>query len=69
MSRPRTWTDEDLRRAVTGPPPATSLYQVSTRLGLAPVGSNKTIRIHAARLGLTLPNGWYRPRPEWGGGS
>lgn len=53
QGRPRTWTDDDLRRAVTE---CTSLREVSVHLGLVPNGrSNRTLHTHAARLGLVLP--------------
>ena len=64
MVRPRTWTDDEFRQAVLGPPPATSLFQVTRRLGLRQGGpTNKVLFRHAERLGLELPNGWDRNPP------
>jgi len=62
VTRPRTWTDDDLRRVADG---AESLIQISTALGLTQGSrTNKTLRRHAERLGLTLPNGWYKRRRQ-----
>jgi hypothetical protein len=53
VTRPRTWTDDDLRRAVYG---ATSMKEVTDRLGLCYGGpTNRVLRRHADRLALTLP--------------
>jgi hypothetical protein len=63
MTRPRRWADDDLRRAVAGPPPARSLAEVSRRLGLRQGGpTNRVLRERAAWIGVALPNGWYRVR-------
>jgi hypothetical protein len=56
LGRPRKWTDDDLRKAVTGPPPATSLFEITRRLGIRQGGpTNRMLRAHAERLSLTLP--------------
>jgi hypothetical protein len=54
----RSWSDDDLRRAVLGPPPAGSLAEVARRLGLSPSGQgNQVLRRNARRLRITLPDG------------
>jgi hypothetical protein len=53
MSRPRSWTDDDLRRAVVG---ARSLREVIGRLGLRQTGGAHTsVRRHARRLSIPIP--------------
>lgn len=69
---PRRWSDEDLRRAVKGDesdpslPPATSISQVSDRLGLSRSGiSNQILRAHMRRLALPIPEGRRRNPEMW----
>jgi hypothetical protein len=53
-----SWTDDALRQACAG---ATTITEVTRRLGLAPNGQeNELLRRHIRRLGLPMPNG--RPR-------
>jgi bacterioferritin-associated ferredoxin len=53
MSKPRSWTDDDLRRAAAS---SRTLREVVGKLGLGSNGgSNRTIHRHARRLGITLP--------------
>jgi hypothetical protein len=53
VTRPRGWTDDDLRRAVVD---ARSLREVIANLGLRPTdGAHRDVHRHARRLGITLP--------------
>jgi hypothetical protein len=62
MSRPRSWTDDQLRRAAAT---CRTLTEVTIALGLAPNGrTNQVLRRHARRLGIALPDGWS-PRRRW----
>jgi len=61
MSRPRSWTDDQLRRAAAT---SRTLTEVTIALGLAPNGrTNQVLRRHALRLGIVLPDG--SPRRRW----
>lgn len=60
----RSWTDDDLRRAVTA---STSVAEVQRRLGFEPNGGmHRSIKSHIRRLGLNtdhfLGQGWARGR-------
>jgi hypothetical protein len=57
--RPRSWTDDDLRRVLAADPP--SMRAVTAGLRIQPSGNNnKTIRRRARELDLELPV-WRRP--------
>ena len=58
MTRPRSWTDDQLRQAAAE---ETSILGVTRRLGLRQNGrTNRLLEAHADRLNITLPNGWNR---------
>lgn len=61
MPGARTWTDEDLRRAVAA---ASNLSQVFRQLGLVPGGEQwQTMQDHILRLGLGTAH-WRSPLPR-----
>jgi hypothetical protein len=66
--RPRSWTDQQLIRAVKGDhrhAPARSKQEVTDRLGLRQGGpTNQVISNACDRLGLTLPNRLHQQREE-----
>jgi hypothetical protein len=62
MSRPRSWTDDQLRRAAAT---SRTLTEVTSKLGLRQNGrTNQVLRRHAHRLGIVLPYG-SSPRRRW----
>jgi len=62
MARRRSWTDDDLRRALDG---ATTLAEVVRRLRLSHGGAAYiTVRTRMEQLGLTLGSGRPEPAPE-----
>jgi hypothetical protein len=66
MPRGRSWTDDQFRQAVIGPPPARTLREVTRRLGLRLCGgTNLTLHRHARRLGITLPLANPGPERSW----
>ena len=60
MPKQRTWTAAQLRRAVEGGggwPPASSMIEITRRLGIRQGGSNNAvIRDYAEGMGLELPD-------------
>ena len=69
MARPRTWTDDQLRRVASE---CDRVKDVPPALGLGPWKENyQTVRRHADRLGIELPDGRRRrkvPRPAGSAG-